>query len=78
MKQPTRAALERRAKFLKMLELYYLDKRDLSHIARTLGVSGNTTNNWFNRWVKGEIFKDIPKPTLSDDERQKIVKARYL
>lgn len=68
----------RRALFCKMLDLYYLDQRDLSHIARTLGVSSSTTNSWFNRWASGEIFTDIPKPKLDLEQANKIRKARYL
>lgn len=70
--------LERKQKFLKLLDLYYLDQRKISHISKSLNISEATAHNWFNRWVKGEMFNDIPKPKLELEDILKISKGRYL
>ncbi len=78
MKPALQHYIERREKFLKVLELYYLDQRDLTHISRTLGISSSTVHRWFNQWCLGKMFQDIPKPKLSTEDIVKISKARYL
>jgi DNA-binding transcriptional regulator LsrR (DeoR family) len=67
---------KRKELFLRLLELYYLDQRRLSCISRSLGISEATAHNWFNRWVKKELFTDIERP--KDIDTFKIMKGRYL
>jgi transposase-like protein len=71
-------AQERKELFKKMLELYYLDQRNLSHISRTLGVSEAACHNWFNLWARGELYTDIKKPKLETSDILRIAKSRYL